>query len=193
MDVNNMEDNKENAVSISTIGAVVKVGKVTGELEKWSAGRYHRWIFKNDNFIHADGSSMDFDDFIDSAKDFFYGEWDAERSVVPIVIRFRGDSACNFLWWYNKDVRVCLEAYTSFYAAVSDIVKFDAHVKDIKLALGDCELESVLDPSICVIDTYSIYNDATACYEKNWITEQGNKRLLKSRRYDKIVVYVKRL
>jgi hypothetical protein len=169
-----------------------------GELSKWIKGsalsRLKRWKgCEESTVVHEDGSPMRYTDFTDADKDFFYGEWSAERSIVPIVMRFRGDlseTATSWLWWYGKDVRACLEANTSFYAAASEIVKMDAHITDIQLAVGDKVIESVLDPIVRVRDTYNIYDAYSSCYRKKWVSVEGKRQMLACRNFDSIIVRV---
>jgi|LauGreSuBDMM15SN_2_FD.fasta_scaffold202176_1 hypothetical protein len=62
-----------------------------GELSKFASGKYVRWTGWSSGLpAHADGAPFSYEDFTDPTKDFFYGEWDAERSIVPIVMRFTG-------------------------------------------------------------------------------------------------------
>lgn len=169
-----------------------------GELSKWVKGsalsRLMRWRgCEESTVVHEGGTPMRYTDFTDPDKDFFYGEWSAERNIVPIVMRFRGDlseTATSWLWWYGKDVRACMEANTSFYAAASEIVKMDAHITDIHLAVGDKTIECVLDPTIRVRETYNIYDAYSSCYKKKWVSVEGKRQMLACRSFDSIIVRV---
>ena len=168
---------------------------IRADLRKWKSKQYMRWRDVPQVLpTHDDGSPMQVDDFTDPAKDYFFGEWDAERSVVPIVARFRGDFHSS-LWWFNKDVRMCLEAYTSFYAAVCEIVKLDARIMDIRLARGGVLLDSVIDPGIQVRTVYDAFDTTESCYcaynERSSSRSGGLGNRIRA--FDNIVVFVTEL
>jgi hypothetical protein len=169
---------------------------IRADLRKWNPKNYLRWRDTPSVFpTHDDGSPLQFDDFIDPAKDYFFGEWDAERSVVPIVARFRGEYESS-LWWFNKDVRICLDAYTSFYAALCEIVKLDARIMDIRLARGGALLESVISPTIQVRTVYNVYDPSASCYvtyDKRSSSKGEGLLSQQKRAFDNIVVLVAEL
>lgn len=108
-------------------------------------------------------------DFVDPSQDFFFQEWDHDRCKVPIIARFVG-AQIRDAWWSLTDVRVCLEAYCSFYASVSQIVGTRAHISRLSLGLTDdrgtllYESGHITDHCIRVKDSYTHFDAQRGAY-----------------------------